>query len=154
MHEIRATTRVAAPPDRVWGFVADHERFLSGGPDLSCTLLAEGTEDRNGVGAVRLVRSSPLEFREEITSFTPDFRYEYVIRSLDGPMGVRMPLTHRLGWVELTEDGDHTEVTWGSRFRVDLFFVAGMVERQLGQELQTAFGQLLERARRVVEAGP
>lgn len=152
MYEIRATTEIAAAPDRVWAFIADHERFLSGGPELTCTLATEGSDDRNGVGAIRVVQSSPLEFREEITAFDPAVRYEYVIRSLKGPLGVRMPVTHRRGWVELSPHGTVTHVVWGSTFQVDLFFVAGMVERQLGEELQNAFGRLLERARRVVEA--
>ncbi|MEO0600914.1 MAG: SRPBCC family protein [Myxococcota bacterium] len=152
MHEIRATTDITAPIDRVWTYIADHERFLTGGPELRCTLVTEGTDERNGLGAVRLVESGPLTFREEITAFDSGHRYEYVIRELTGPMKVRMPVTHRLGWVELTDAGDHTSVVWSSRFRVDLFFVAGMVERQLGKELQHAFDGLLERARRVIEA--
>lgn len=153
MIEIRATSRIHAPPSRVWEFVADHESFLAGGDELTCEIVTEGAPDRNGLGAMRVVKSSGIEFREEITSFEPDSRYEYRIRSLTGPMGFTVPMTHLRGWVELTTDGEATEVVWGSRFRIDLFVVARMLERQLGRELESAFDILLERARRVVERG-
>lgn len=150
MNEIRVTTEIAAPPERVFAFVSDHETFLTSGA-LTCTLQTEGPEQRNGVGAVRLVQSSGITFTEEIRSFEPDVSYEYVITTLKGPMGVRLPVKHERGWVELTPEGSTTKVVWGSRFRVDILF-GRMIERQLGKELESAFGQILERARRVVEA--
>lgn len=151
MPEIHANTTIQAPPDRVFAFVSDHERFLTGA-GLSCTIGHAGKEDPNGEGAVRLVRSGPLLFREEITAFEPDKRYEYVIRMLRGPLGLRMPIVHELGWVELTPRGEQTDVQWGSRFKVDLPFGTRFVGAQLSDRLKESFGAVLAHARRRIEA--
>ncbi|MEO0603375.1 MAG: SRPBCC family protein, partial [Myxococcota bacterium] len=145
-----ATKTISAPIDRVFGFVSDHERFLTGA-GLTCTMGHAGRDDPNGEGAVRLVRSGPLLFREVITSFEPDTRYEYVIRMLRGPLGVRMPVTHELGWVELTPHGDLTDVVWGSRFEIDLPFGTRFVGGRLAETLEAGWGRVLERARRELE---
>lgn len=152
MKEIRVSTEIEAAPGRVFAFVSDHERFLTGGA-LSCSLAVEGATTRDGVGAVRVVTSEGVELREEITAFDPGRGYEYVIRSLTGPFGLRIPIAHQRGWIELTPDGDRTTVLWGSRFRVDMVIGGSLFEGPLASQLETTFGQLLERARRVVEAG-
>jgi len=151
--EIRATTRIQAPLDRAWSFIADHERFLSSGEELSCEVVEPGAEHRDGVGAVRVVRSGDIVFREAITAWEPGRRYEYRIRELTGPMGFTLPVTHLGGWLELTEEAEHIDVVWGSKFRVGLFLVGGWIERQLAGDLESAFSRLLERARRMVEQG-
>ncbi|MEN0062969.1 MAG: SRPBCC family protein [Myxococcota bacterium] len=151
MHEIRATAQIAAPTDQVFAFVSDHERFLTGG-GMTCTLANPGTSDRNGVGAVRVVRSGGLMLREEVLSFEPDHRYEYVIRAIQGPLGIAVPVRHELGWVELTPNGDRTDVVWASRFEVQLPFGRDTVARLAGNQLETAFGRLLERAARKIAA--
>jgi len=151
MHEIRVNTSIQAPPERVFAFLADHERFLTG-EGLTCTVATPGVDAPNGVGAVRLVRSGPLLFREEILSFEPDQRYEYVIRTLRGPMGLRPPVTHDRGWVQVRPDNGVTGVEWGSRFRVDLPFGTRFVGSRLRRELESSFERVLWRAKRTIEA--
>ncbi len=151
MPEIRATTTIEADNDRVFDFVSDHERFLSGA-GMTCTMGHAGRDEPNGLGAVRLVRAGRLLFREEITAFEPNHRYEYVIRMLRGPLGLRAPVTHELGWIELSPNGAGTHVVWGSRFEVDLPFGTRFLGGQLAQRLEAGFGRILERARRELEA--
>ncbi|MEM1414439.1 MAG: SRPBCC family protein [Myxococcota bacterium] len=147
MKELRVQARYAAPPADVFEAVSDHEVLLTT-PATRCRLLQEGEAERNGLGALREIRSAGLVFREEIVAFTRPHRYEYVIRSLKGPGGLALPVEHELGWLELTPEGEGTRVDWVSRFCVKLPGIGGALEGVLGPRFEATFAGMLEGARK------
>lgn len=104
-----ATATVAAPPERVWATLADHEGMSGWAPGLTVTLVHAGAPERNGVGARRRIRAVPLlpAFVEEIVAFDPPRRLSY--RAVAG-----IPLRNYVGEVTLRPAGPD-----GSGTRID-----------------------------------
>lgn len=146
MYLIHVTARFDAEPERVFDVLADHETFFSFG-SATCRLVEEGKGDRNGLGAVREIRDRQMVFREEITVFDRPRRFDYVIRSLTGPLGLPLPVEHERGWLEFHAEDGSTRVDWRSRFRITLPLVGPLLERRVGPSFADAFGRLLEAAR-------
>ena len=61
-----AQVTVAAPVERVWSVVTDHEGMSAWSPGVSVTLERPGEPD--GAGAVRVVRMAGLRIREQVTA--------------------------------------------------------------------------------------
>ena len=150
MYEIHVSIEIAALRAQVFEAIADHERFLAG-PGMSCRLTVEGSEDRNGLGAVREVAAAPFTFTEEITRFEPPHRFDYVIRKLVRGADRRVPLRHEGGWVELTEHGGATRVDWYSRFELEIPLVGWLIARIAARSTRKAFARLLARAKSRLE---
>ena len=151
MHAVLVSLDFAAPAERVFETVSAHERFLAA-PGVSCRLANEGTPERDGLGAVREVKAGQMTFLEEIITFQRPVRYEYVIRELRVAGRKTELLQHEKGTVELQERGGHTSVQWRSRFEVRIPLVGRLLEPILGAVLTRNFRQLLEQARRRIEA--
>ncbi len=149
MFELFVQASFRATPDVVFSVVSNHERFLRNHGIDRCTLTTEGADDRNGLGAVREVHAGPLVFVEEVVRFEPPVRYDYRIHR--GTMlGRTVPMEHELGWLEVIDCGDHVEVDWRSRFRIDLPVVGRTVETVMGHRLEASFRDLLTQAKRDV----
>lgn len=102
----RATKVVDRPLGQVWAALVDHEAMSSWGPGLAVTLTREGSQERNGVGAVRRIAApgpAPA-IVEEVTECRP---YVLGYRALAG-----VPFRDYSGRVELRDLGGRTEVTW------------------------------------------
>lgn len=151
MYEIHASVTIDAPPQQVFESVTDHEAFLSG-PNTTCRLTKEGTEQRTGAGAVREVTADGSVFTEEITAFDPPRHMEYVVRSLVDTQGRPVRMQHLRGWLDFTLEGDGTRVDWYSRFKITIPVVGWFVERVVGPRATVSFQRLLERTKTELEA--
>ena len=94
-HEVRFKTTVQAPRERVFAFLADHQKFarLFGG---TCTRVKDGQGDVNGLGSVRRLGPGPLAFEETIVTFEPNTRIEYTVTR-------GSPIKNHLGTVDLSD---------------------------------------------------
>lgn len=151
MTEIEVSEHYAAPVDRVFGVVSDHETFLSGGR-VRCTLLEVGPHERNGLGAVRRIDGPGVAFVEDIIAFEAPSHFAYRIRQLRGPLGVPLPIEHERGWLEFSEEHDGTRVTWRSRFRVTVPWGAERIAVRLKGQFEAQFSRFLRRARSAIES--
>ena len=102
-----STAVVNAPMDQVWALVSDHEGMTGWGPGLKVDLVRNGDGDRNGVGAVRKIRTplSVLAIVEEVVDFDPPYRMAY--RAVSG-----VPLKNYLGEIELTTVATGTRIDY------------------------------------------
>jgi uncharacterized protein YndB with AHSA1/START domain len=102
-----STATVSSPVDHVWEVLSDHEGMSHWSPGIKVSLRAEGTPDRNGVGAVRVIDApGPApSIVEEIVAFEPGRRLGY--RALSG-----VPLKNYAGDVVLRDLGGRTEITY------------------------------------------
>jgi uncharacterized protein YndB with AHSA1/START domain len=145
MNEVRVLVHFAAPIDRVFDAVSDHESFLRG-PGTTTRLSREGTPERNGVGCERDVRApGGMRFLEEVTAWERPSRYEYVIRKSP------MPMKHEKGWLQLTPRGSGTDVEWTTRFEVPIPVVGNVLAKATEGLLRTVFKRFLTEARARVE---
>ena len=102
-----STATVHAPVDRVWEVLSDHEGMSRWAPGLKVALRSEGSTDRNGLGAVRVIDApGPApSIVEEVVAFEPGHRLGY--RALSG-----VPLKGYGGDVQLRALGGSTEITY------------------------------------------
>jgi uncharacterized protein YndB with AHSA1/START domain len=104
------STRTAVVPasvQAVWAVVADHEGMSQWGPGLHATLVKRGSDERNGLGAVRKI-APPRPARpivEEIIGFEQPSRLRY--KALSG-----VPLRNYGGEITLRPVGAGTEITY------------------------------------------
>ncbi len=122
MATIHVERVIPAPIDAVFEAISDHERYAEFTGIKSAELLEEGNTERNGLGALRRIRSSMgITFVEEIVRFERPARMDYLIRD------VNIPLAHESGTMQLEATGGGTKVTWISTFRVTIPVVGGLL---------------------------
>lgn len=102
---------IAAPIDVVFGVITDHESFHEWSSCDESILERPGAPDRNGFGAVRLLRSGTpqgitIEVREEVNHFWPPVLLGY--RVVEPAF-----LCNHQGIVRLSAEGaDRTHLAW------------------------------------------
>jgi hypothetical protein len=124
--------------------LSDHVEFLSTS-HIQCRLLHSGSENHNGLGAVREVRSGMFIFEEEITVFDAPRAYEYRIRTLRGPLGWKIPFQHPHGRIELNTLGNTTHAIWTSQFHFNIPLIGPLLDRILGKQINATFLFFLKR---------
>ncbi|SOD73838.1 carbon monoxide dehydrogenase subunit G [Jatrophihabitans sp. GAS493] len=126
LHRYAFTHEIDASPQKVWDLVADHEGMSAWSPVRSVTLEKEGAPDRNGVGAIRVLRLAGPPLREQITAFEPTHHLAY--RMLSGA-----PVTDYTGEINVTPSGAGSRLVWSVQFRPKLpgaQFVVAVVIRE------------------------
>jgi uncharacterized protein YndB with AHSA1/START domain len=137
--EVERSARIAAPPERIWAILADHEAMTEWLPVREVVRRRPGEGDPNGLGAVRVVRGSGLALEERITGFEPPRRLEY--RLLEGA-----PVRDHRGEVCLEPDGDGTRVRWRVELRPLVPGTGWLLRRLVDRMLRAALRGLDRRA--------
>jgi uncharacterized protein YndB with AHSA1/START domain len=109
VQHVEVVRRFAAPPERVFEVYTHHEGWRDWAGFGTSRLDKEGSPQRNGSGAVRVLGSRGVNAYEEVLDFEPPKRMTY--RLLRGG-----PIKNHLGEVVFEPDGDGTLVTWRCRF--------------------------------------
>ncbi len=134
---------VAAAPDVVWARLTAHESMAAWWPGLrEVTLDPPGTPDRNGLGAVRVMRSVGTPVREEVVSWDPPRTYSYRVRNF-------APLRDHLGRVTVRPADGGAAIDWciefrpavpgtGALLRIGLRWMLGVALRRFTQLVETA----------------
>jgi uncharacterized protein YndB with AHSA1/START domain len=130
---ITRTRRMAAPPERVWSAIADHESWSDWFPALTAV---EELDPGEGVGGRRRVHIGRLSVEEEFLVWEPDTRFAFTVTHADR-RGIRSMVED----VRLTSvAGAATEVEYtqaveplGSRLLAPV--VARLMSRQLERGL-------------------
>lgn len=152
MYEIHVSVTIDADIDRVFDALTDYEAFFHG-PKMTCELLREGSEERNGLGATRQVTTDGSVFTEDITAFDRPKHFEYIVRSLVDGKGKPVPMKHERGWLDLTPEGGTTRIDWRSRFSVPIPILGWFVERKVGPGAGKMFESLLLKTKAELEKG-
>ncbi len=141
--KVDVVASIRAPIARVFEQLSDHEG-MSRWPGIGDSrLVKEGTEAKNGLGAVRRVKVGGLTLDEEVVLFEPPRAFDYaIIRGL--------PIDHHLGSVRLTEADGAVEVRWSIRIRSKWPLLAQLTALALRRGLPKALGYL----RGELEAAP
>ncbi|MET9214647.1 MULTISPECIES: SRPBCC family protein [unclassified Nocardia] len=130
---------VEAPRALVFEVFADRERSGEYLP-LRVTLDQPGTRERQGVGAVHLLRLGPLGIREQIIELVPGERMVY--RVVSG-----LPVRSHVGTIEFQEDPRGTKVRYTMESVPSLPVPGGLV-RAILQRMTTT---MVQGARRTAE---
>lgn len=96
---------IAAPPQTVFDVLTEHERYAAITPMRKSVLEREGEPAPNGVGAIRVLSAVGPPLREEVIAYQPPSRFSYKLLS-------GAPLRDHVGTVELSPDGEGTEMVY------------------------------------------
>lgn len=139
MHRIEVSERIAAPRDRVWSILSNHEGMKRWAPVREVVRRRPGAPDPDGEGAVRTIRARGMVIDERITVFKPGERLEYTV--IEGA-----PIRDHAGEVVLLPDGDGTRVVWNVQFRPLLPGTGWLLERALRSGLTESLAGLKKKA--------
>lgn len=144
MVEIHVERTIAAPPERVFAWLADPA-------NLTAARLMLKTGWRKGtsgpwVGAVRDAWAAGMWFREEITAYDPPRSYSYLIT------GVVPPLEHDGGTLTCTPSGAGTHVDWATAYTHPVWMGGRVTEALTSRLLRQGFRQILAECARELEA--
>lgn len=105
--QVTSHTTVAAPIETVWDKLIDHVGMSQWGPGITVTMDKHGTDDPNGVGAVRRIASPGPgpDIVEEVVAFEPPHLLRY--KALSGT-----PFPGYAGEVRLTSAGSGTRISY------------------------------------------
>ena len=146
MQKVLVKISIICELDKVFDSISDHEKFLSGG-GMKCTLLKEGSVHRNGVGAIREVKTIKLTLFERITEFEPKLRYSYLIESTKPSY----PLKHDKGWLDFTYSDGKTHIDWHSHFKITTPIIGPIIGFFVKKQLAKIFQSRLEYAKKNLE---
>ncbi|PKH65393.1 SRPBCC family protein [Psychrobacter sp. 4Dc] len=132
MFKIKVERIVKKPIDEVFEALSDHASYGSFKAVGVAKLIAEGNEERNGVGALRSIQTGPVKFWERITAFERPTHMQYQIEK-----SKPIKMQHDKGIIDLKDLGDGTtHVTWVSEGRLigPLPLVGRLFDRQMQKQ--------------------
>lgn len=137
MRTIRVERSLKASAERVFEVLADHAGYAAFPGILSSKVTRPGTDEPNGVGAIRLIHMKGAWFEEEITVFERPRQLGYrIVKS-------RPPIEHRGGLVELTPTATGCDVRVTSTFRITTPVVGGLLTWIAARKITRLFGDAL-----------
>ncbi|MGW5719374.1 SRPBCC family protein [Amycolatopsis sp. NPDC003865] len=104
---VRAVTPAGA--DTVYALLRDGASWPRWSPLGSFELVREGTDEPEGLGAIRLFRTGGIRSYEEIVALEPGRRFGYALDH-------GLPLRDYVAYVDLTPVDGGTEIHWHSSF--------------------------------------
>ena len=125
--------RIQAPIELLFERLVDHDAMSDWPGVTSCRVVRDGTP-RNGLGAVRQVKTHGLTLLEEVVHYEPPFRYDYQITK-------GLPVDH-LGSVRLAPTEDGVELSWQVRMTSRWPLVCELVGYRLSGGLDRALAWL------------
>ncbi len=143
MHKVHVSTNYNHDLEKVFAVISDHRKFLSMG-GMTCHIVQAGEAHKNGLGAIRKVRTKKYTFTEKITAYEHNKSYDYLITEVSPDLN----FTHHNGWVELTETEQGVRADWHSHFTFNTpvigFFIGLIAKKQIEKQ----FSKILENAKK------
>ncbi|MDT0596616.1 SRPBCC family protein [Glaciecola petra] len=141
MFSIKVERKISKPIDIVFAKLADHANYkqFKGVDDSS--LLEEGENDKNGLGAIREIVAAGGTLHEKIVAYEPPTLLSYKI-----VYSKPLPYQHELGQIKLLAlDENTTAVEWLSKGRISVPLLGPWYfDKQLQKNGARAFGSILK----------
>ena len=139
MIHFEVSRSIAAPREKIWALLANHEGMKKWAPVREVIRRRPGAPNPDGVGAIRTVRAYGMAVDERITVFAPGERLEYTL--VEGA-----PIRDHAAEIVLTPDGDGTRVVWSVHFRPLVPGTGWLLARMLRGGLERSLDGLRRRA--------
>ncbi len=139
MFRIKVERMVKKPIDKVFEAISDHASYGLFKAVGVATLVTEGEEERNGVGALRTVQTGVFKVWERITAFERPIHMQYQIEK-----SRPIKMQHYKGVIDLKDLGDGTtQVTWVSEGRLVMPLLGRLLDRKMQKQGTIAFNSML-----------
>lgn len=140
MFDIEINQLVKKDINELFELLSDHENYSSyPGCDKSY-LIEQGTNEKNGKGALRFVKLGNIELKERITVFDRPNQLNYQIEHAKP-----LPFKHELGEIKLVKEGEYTRVNWKSKGHIKIPILGRLLfDKMMDRQGSTAFCSLLK----------
>ena len=140
MFSIFVQRTINKPIEEVFALLSDHANYSQFKGIDESSLIKQGTENKNGLGAVREIVAAGACLHEEIVAFDPPHLLGYKI-TYSKPL----PYDHQLGEIKLTEKDGKTYVEWRSQGRITTPILGKFYfDKQIQKHGSRAFGSILK----------
>ncbi len=140
MFSIRVERLIDKPIQVVFDAISDHANYQSFKGVEQSTLIKEGKDDVNGLGAVREIKAAGSVLHEEIVAYEPPYKLGYKII-----YSKPLPYDHQLGEVTLSEQDGKTLAVWRSQGRITIPILGSIYfDKQIDKHGSRAFGSILK----------
>ncbi|MFT6267660.1 MAG: hypothetical protein ACJAVV_000459 [Alphaproteobacteria bacterium] len=150
MFNIIAERTINKPIGQVFELISDHANYSQfKGIDKS-SLIKEGSEHKNGLGAVREVVAGAGTLHEEIVRFEPpnndqEDGNKTAVLGYKVVFSKPLPYDHHLGEVHLSQNDDKTDVRWLSKGTITTFLLGPLYfDKKIQKNGARAFGSILK----------
>ena len=140
MFSIHVERTINQPIEKVFAILSDHANYAQFKAIEQSNLLVKGSDEPNGLGAVREIISGGSNLHEEIVAYEPPYKLGYkVVKSKP------LPYDHQLGEITLKDEGGKTNVTWRSKGHITIFLLGSLYfDKQIQNVGSRAFGSILK----------
>ena len=140
MFSIHVERTINQPIEKVFAILSDHANYAQFKAIEQSNLLVKGSDEPNGLGAVREIISGGSNLHEEIVAYEPPYKLGYkVVKSKP------LPYDHQLGEITLKDEGGKTNVTWRSKRHITIFLLGSLYfDKQIQNVGSRAFGSILK----------
>lgn len=123
----------------VFDAITDHANYkLFPGIDDSI-LVEEGSTEKNGEGALRIISAKPFKLTERITHFEKPFCMKYHIEATS-PISMR----HDKGEITLQASEDKTKVVWISEGHMQVPILGSILDKAIEFKIAKSFRAILK----------
>lgn len=139
MFRVRVVRLINKDIDTAFKAISDHESYKQYGGVDTAVLLEAGTQDKNGLGALRKLGSGSIQMIERITHFEPPTRMCYHIEK-SKPIFI----DHIKGEITLKKEGEGTRVAWESHGYMKVPIVGALIDKLSEKRIASLFGAILK----------
>mgnify|MGYP000153201087 FL=1 len=140
MFDIRIERLLNKDINTVFERLADHAGYTQYKGIQDAKLLEPGSDEPNGLGALRYVDLGSVNFDERITAFERPYRMDYLIER-SSPL----PFRHEVGSIKLKQEGEGTRVIWESKGTITVPVIGKLVfDRVFQKKGSVGFASLLK----------
>lgn len=140
MFHIRVERLLKKDINSVFEAITDHQNYKRFSGISGSSLLEHGTEEQNGVDALRRIESGPLYLLERITRFERPTCMHYQIE-VSKPIAMR----HDKGQISLQAEGEHTRVVWESIGHMQVPLLGNLVlDKMVQKSAAKTFNSILK----------
>jgi hypothetical protein len=136
---ITVVENLPAPPDKLFEVLCDYENYHRITAAKS-RLVRRGTQEKNGVGAVRELRAGSAWFHEEIVGFKRPQLIEYRV------IASRPAIEHDIGRICLEPWQGGTRATWTTTLRISTPLIGVLLTPLFMRQLRNGFSSTLKAA--------
>lgn len=140
MFSIRVERQFNKSAEEIFAVLEDHANYQNFRAIDKSTLLENGTQETNGLGALREIVAGKSVLHERIVEFKRPHRLAYIIE-----YSTPLPYQHELGLISLSEIATGTLVVWESKGHINIPLLGNWYfDKQIEKIGSRAFGSILK----------
>lgn len=150
MFNICVERTINKPIETVFELISDHANYSQFRAIDKSSLVNEGAQNKNGLGAVREIVAAGATLHEKIVRFEPPSDSSQgdnktAVLGYKIVFSKPLPYDHHLGEVHFTQLGDKTHVKWISKGTITTFLLGRFYfDKQIQKNGSRAFGSILK----------